>query len=116
MGVAQNELRRARIRHWIDLAPNGEPPDYPVRASDFEAREAIVRFYRILCGVDAQDRALFVIRYVEKMEIVDFASASGWPLATTKRRVARVTRSVGLKMKRDPALAGYVERLLPSRA
>jgi hypothetical protein len=48
------------------------------------------------------------------MELAEIAAAQGWPLMTTKRRVARATRHVGLRMKRDPALAGYVERLLPS--
>jgi RNA polymerase sigma-70 factor (ECF subfamily) len=113
LGVAQNALRRGRIRRAFVVMPAGELPEQPSGPCDLEAREAVTRFYRILVKVDARDRALFVVRHVEKMELADIAAANGWPLMTTKRRVARATRRVALKMKRDPALTEYVERLLP---
>jgi RNA polymerase sigma factor (sigma-70 family) len=116
LGVSHNARRRARARSWIHFAANGELPDCPVGPSDLEAREAMARFHRILAGVSAADRALFVARHVEKRELADIAAASGWALATTKRRVARVTLRVGLRMRRDPSLSGYVDRLLPARA
>jgi RNA polymerase sigma-70 factor, ECF subfamily len=115
LGVAANERRRARVRQWINLAADGDLPDQAMAAPDIEAREALRGFQRILAGIDAESRSLFVVRYVEKMELADIADASGWALATTKRRVARVTRRVGLRMMRDPALADYAARLLPSR-
>src|SRR5689334_21525925 len=51
LGVAQNELRRARVRRWIFLTPSGELPDTPIGAADPETREATVRVYKILEGV-----------------------------------------------------------------
>ncbi len=115
LGVAQNELRRVKVRRWISLTSTGELPEVPLRAWDPEAREATVRFYRILDGVNAEDRALFVARYVEKMDIPEIATALGRPRSTIKRRLARVTRRVGARMSGDPALAGYAEGLLPRR-
>jgi len=115
LGVAQNARRRARVRRAVDVALADDVPDHPVPPSDFEAREAAARLCRALAGAGTEDRALFVVRHVEQRELTDIAAARGWPLSTTKRRVARSTRRVGLRMKRDPALAGYVERLLPSR-
>jgi RNA polymerase sigma-70 factor (ECF subfamily) len=111
LGVAQNERRRALVRSGVQLAPDGELPDQPVPPADADAREAVRRLDSILAGLDPEARALFIIRYVEKMELADIAAASGWALSTTKRRVARVTRRVGLRMRRDPALADYVGRL-----
>jgi RNA polymerase sigma-70 factor, ECF subfamily len=116
LGVAQNERRRALIRRSIVLAPNGDLPDMPVASADHEAREALGRLCRALASFDAKDRSLFIVRYVEMMDVADIAVARRWPLATTKRRVARVTRRVGLRMKRDPALTAHVETLLHTRA
>jgi RNA polymerase sigma-70 factor, ECF subfamily len=115
LGVAQNARRRAFVRRRIARAPTEELPDHSVGPSDLDAREALAGFCRILAQVDAADRALFVIRHVDKRELAHIAAASGWPLTTTKRRLGRATRRVGLRMKRVPALAEYVERLLASR-
>ena len=116
LGVAQNELRRARVRRWIFLTQSGELPDTPISGSDPEAREATARVYKILAGVSAEDRALFVTRYVEKMELAEIAEAVGRPLSTTKRRLARATRRITARMSGDPALAEYVDGLTASKA
>ena len=68
-------------------------------------------FYRILASVSAEDRTLFVTRYVEKMEVSEIADAVGRPLSTTKRHLARATRRIAARMSSDPALADYVEAL-----
>jgi len=116
LGVAQNELRRAKVRRWILLTPTGDLPELPMSGFDPEARQATLNFYRLLERVSAEDRALFVTRYIEKMEVSEIAAAMAMPLSTTKRRLARAVRRVGARMSRDPALAEYVERLLSSSA
>src|SRR5262252_2537701 len=102
LGVAQNELRRAKVRRWIFLTQSGELPD---------AREATAHVYKILSGVSAEDRALFVTRYIEKMELTEISEAIGRPLSTTKRRLARATRRIAARMSGDAALADYVAGL-----
>jgi RNA polymerase sigma-70 factor, ECF subfamily len=115
LGVAQNELRRARVRRWIFLTQSGDLPDAPINGVDPEAREATERVYKILAGVSAEDRSLFVTRYIEKMELAEIAVAIGRPLSTTKRRLARATRRIGARMSGDPALADYVGGLAALR-
>ena len=115
LGVAQNELRRARVRRWIFLTPTGELPDTPFGGADPEVREATTRVYKILEGVNAEDRALFVTRYIEKMELAEIATAIGRPLSTTKRRLARATRRISARMSGDPALAEYIAELAASK-
>jgi RNA polymerase sigma-70 factor (ECF subfamily) len=109
LGVAQNELRRAKVRRWIFLTQSGELPDAPWTGANPEAREATGRVYKILSGVSAEDRALFVTRYIEKMELAEIADAIGRPLSTTKRRLARATRRINARMNGDAALADYLE-------
>lgn len=116
LGVAQNELRRVRVRRWIRLTPTGDLPEIAGPGVDPEAREAMSRFYAVLARVGVEDRTLFFARYVEKMEIADVALALRLPLSTAKRRLLRATRRIGAKMSRDPALARYVEALLSGQA
>jgi RNA polymerase sigma-70 factor (ECF subfamily) len=111
LGVARNELRRTRIRRWVRLTAGGELPDVPVSGWDPDAREATTHLYALLHRLSAEDRSLFVTRYVEKMEVADIARAHGLSVATAKRRVARVTRRVSAKMSRDPLLGEYVDGL-----
>ena len=111
LGVAQNELRRARVRRWIFLTQSGELPDTPISGGNPEAREATERVYKILAGVNAEDRSLFVTRYIEKMELAEIATAIGRPLSITKRRLARATRRIAARMNGDPGLAEYVQGL-----
>jgi RNA polymerase sigma-70 factor (ECF subfamily) len=108
LGVARNELRRMRVRRWMGLTPSGELPDVPVAAADVQAREAVHHLYAVLERVSAEDRSLFLTRYVEKMEIVEIARVHGLSFGTAKRRLARATRRVSAKLGRDPLLAGYV--------
>jgi RNA polymerase sigma-70 factor (ECF subfamily) len=115
LGVAQNELRRLRVRRWIGLTPTGELPEVAGPPADPEARQAAVRFYRILADVGAEDRALFIARHVEKLELGEMAIAFARPLSTIKRRLARANRRIGARLGRDAALLGYVERFSPPR-
>ena len=109
LGVARNELRRARVRRWVRLSPTGELPDWPIEGPDLEAREAVRRLYVILDGVGAHDRSLFVARYLEKMEIAEVAVAHGLSYGTAKRHVARAVARIGRRMGRDPLLVKYLD-------
>jgi RNA polymerase sigma-70 factor (ECF subfamily) len=115
LGVAQNELRRARVRRWIFLTQSGDLPETPINAATPETREATGRIYKILAGVNAEDRALFVTRYIEKMELAEIAAAIGRPLSTTKRRLARATKRISARMKGDAALSEYFDNLATLR-
>ena len=108
LGVARNEARRRRVRRWVQLSSTGDLPDAPSPArADMEAREAVRRLYAILDHVSAEDRSLFVARFLEKMEMADVAVAHGLSYGSAKRRVARAVARIGKKLDRDPALTGY---------
>lgn len=107
VGVAQNEQRRGWIRRIVVLAPTGELPLAAASATDSAAREALERLCAILAAAQPEERMLFVLRHIEKMELAGIAAASGRTVPSAKKRAARATRRLGLKMQRDPALADY---------
>ena len=116
LGVARNELRRARVRRWVRLTASGDLPDAPVAGPDLEAREALRRLYAILHQVSAQDRSLFVARYFEKMEIAEVAVAHGLSYGTAKRHVTRATVRINRRIEREPLLARYLDLAASQRA
>jgi RNA polymerase sigma-70 factor (ECF subfamily) len=111
MRVIQTELRLRWVKRWLGLFDGGEPPDHAGDDADFEAREALARFYRILDGLGPKHRAAFVLRHVEGLELVEVASAIGVSLATIKRWLPRIARRVFAQAGGDPLLAPYLERM-----
>ena len=107
LGVARNESRRRRIRAIVGLNSSDEWPGTVAPGAADEAREAVRALYRLLDTLGAEDRSLFVARYVEKMEMTDVAAAHKMSLSTVKRRLARLAQRVDSRMKSEPALDQY---------
>jgi RNA polymerase sigma-70 factor (ECF subfamily) len=99
--------RRSRWREAAALADklSSEPVSLAERV---EAREALLRFGRIVEGVGPRDRAAFVRRFVQGLELTEVAAAAGISLATTKRRLARSWARVALLADLDPMLSPYL--------
>jgi len=108
LGVARNEARRRRIRALVGLGLPDEWPAAPVAGEQDEARETLAALYRLLGRLSAEDRSLFVARYVEKMELTEVASVHRMSLSTVKRRVARLGLRMNVRMRIEPALLRYV--------
>ena len=108
MRVARGELRRRRIRRWLQLSPTGELPDLAGRPADLGGRDAVARLYGILDRVDDRSRMLFVLRHIEGLELTEVAEALECSLATAKRHLARATARILAAAERDPALATYL--------
>ncbi len=106
--TTRSELRRLWVRRWTRLSRKGDPTGKAVVHIDTDAREALSRFYGVLDRINAQDRTLFVLRFMEGLGLLEVAAASGLSLATTKRRLARVWSKVRLLVERDPILSEYI--------
>jgi RNA polymerase sigma-70 factor (ECF subfamily) len=99
------ELRRIVARRWLYL---GEPVEVQAADADLDSREAIARLYRLLGRLGSEDRTVFVLRFMEGLELTEVSEALGVSLATTKRRVARSWRRVAAGVRHDEALIGYL--------
>lgn len=108
LGVARNEVRRRRIRSIVRLVPGEAMPEGPTSPDPSEAREATQALYQMLDTLGAEDRSLFVARFVEKMELVEVAAAHGMSLSTAKRRVTRLTARVNARVRSNLVLREYL--------
>jgi RNA polymerase sigma-70 factor, ECF subfamily len=109
--VAFSELRLHR-RCPVNLTATGELPELGGAYGDRESEwEALWRFAAILGALSAHTRRVFVLRHVEKLELLDVAASMGISLATVKRHLERATGQVVAMVEGEHALADYVRGL-----
>jgi RNA polymerase sigma-70 factor, ECF subfamily len=106
--VARNHLRRKKVRAIVGLTENVDLLPSPAIA-DPDTRDTVRRLCRLLDGLTAEDRSLFVSRYIERMRLEEIASVHEMTLPTTRRRIDRMTKRVSLRAKRDEVLWTYFE-------
>jgi RNA polymerase sigma-70 factor (ECF subfamily) len=112
MLTSRCERRRLAARSRAEVSKNHGVSSKTIILPETDAREAVRRFYSILDRVNAQNRALFVFRYIEELKLPEIADICGISVATTKRRLARAWSKVRLLVERDPVLA----ELVPNRS
>jgi RNA polymerase sigma-70 factor, ECF subfamily len=108
--VAKSELRRRRARRWLLLSDDGDVVEPEATADEGHApRAAVLRLYAVLDRISDERRTVFVLRYVEGLELGELSAVLDCSLATAKRRVADAARRVSLLAASDPLLAPYLE-------
>ncbi len=78
---------RDRAARVAEVAPAVEGPARPDGLA--EARDAEARLWELLDTLDADDRAVVVLRDVEGMSYAEITDAMGWTLAKMKTRLHR---------------------------
>ena len=95
--------------HWLELLTRAVKAYQPT--ADEETRDVVRHLTRLLDQLGARDRSLFVSRYVERMGIGEIATSHRMTFATTRRRVARMTKLVSKRARNDAALAPHFDKL-----
>jgi len=109
--VAKSELRRRRARRWLLLSDDVviDESDAPAADGHHEPRAAVLRLYAMLDRISDERRTVFVLRFVEGLDLAELSAMLDCSLATTKRRVADAARRVHVLAAADPLLAPYLE-------
>jgi RNA polymerase sigma-70 factor, ECF subfamily len=108
INALRGEIRARRVRRWLRLTDDGATLDAEAIPEDFDAREALTRFYALLDHFSASDRAACVLRNIEGMELEEVAQALGVSLATIKRRLARIERRIQAIAAGDDVLSEWL--------
>lgn len=111
LGVARNQRRRARIRRCVSLTATGDAPAVAGIGPNFEAREILGRLQRVLAEVDAEDRSLFLTRYVDQEHLDTMAAMAGCRVGAVKGRLARALHRLRSRMRHDAVLAPHAGAL-----
>jgi RNA polymerase sigma-70 factor (ECF subfamily) len=100
--TAQEWLRaRKRMGH---PQPPESAPEQPGVSVTPEAREAIRAFYQVMETFPADERAAFVLRFVERMELTEIAEACRVSMSTARRRIRRAEQRFRKAVSSYPAL------------
>jgi RNA polymerase sigma-70 factor, ECF subfamily len=104
----RSELRRRRVRKWLQLTGGGDVADYHA-ADDDKARQAFAQLRRLLDSLDTRGHLAFVLRHFEGYELVEVAKALSCSLATVKRVLSAAETKIWSLAAADPYLAPYLE-------
>lgn len=99
----RSELRRRRVRRWFSGGATSDAPE-PKHVDDHDAREALQRTYAVLDELAANQRLVFVLRYIEGLPLAEVAEACSCSLATVKRHLQRAEGRFVERAKKDPVL------------
>lgn len=104
---------RARIRRRVRgrilrFLPFSDLPEPELPPADFEASQAMQAVYRVLDGLDTDQRIAFALRFVAGMELTEVAASCNVSLATIKRRLSRAQSTFAAAAEREPALAEWL--------
>jgi RNA polymerase sigma-70 factor (ECF subfamily) len=92
--LISEEVRRfAWRRRIVEERPIVSAPSTAAPAN-FEMRETLSRIQQTLDGMHDKYRAVFILRYVEDMDLDEIASGLGVSRATVKRYLARAHASI----------------------
>ena len=105
--TAREWIRRRTRRRWLRFMD--EVPDMPHVGASEEVNEATRATYAVLAEMNADDRVIFSLRYIEGMELTEVAKACDVSLATAKRRLADVGKRFVNRAKHHESLHSWLE-------
>lgn len=92
------QMRKRRLWAWVGLSEASAEIEPSTDSRDTEAHHMVRQFLRILDTVDERGQTIFVLRYVEGLELAEIAAATHVSLATVKRDLVRVSQRLSEKV------------------
>lgn len=106
--VVRSEIRRRRVRRRFGGGRESLHPDPAVLSP--QGVEPAWRMRWLLGELKPETKILFVLRYVEGLELREIAEALGVSLATAKRKLRRANEAITTLAGTDPLLSQYMRR------
>lgn len=106
--TARKHLRGSSRRWWLKLWPEGDELEtQPASMLEENASDAVQATFRILNGMETEDRLVFSLRYVSGLDLSEMAEVCETSLSTLKRRLARAERRFHAEARSDDALSSW---------
>lgn len=107
--TACRAIRARRARRWLFFWDPAELPEFSIDGADSDINEACRLTYAVLERMPTDERAAFVLRYVEGLEIEKVAELCDVSLSTIKRRLHRAETRFAAAARRDEVLVKWLE-------
>ncbi|GAC1424824.1 MAG: RNA polymerase sigma factor [Acidobacteriaceae bacterium] len=98
LNLARDHTRTDRFRFWKKVAEHAVsateiassvPSDERTPESSLLAREQVGRIFETVGQLSMRQRSIFLLRFVEELEIPEIAEATGLPVSTVKSHLYR---------------------------
>lgn len=104
--TAREHIRKRTRRRWLFFVD--DVPDRPAPSPSEEVSEATWHTFDVLRSLDADERVIFSLRFIEGMEMADVAVACDLSLSTAKRRLKDAEKHFVARARRRPALRAWI--------
>jgi RNA polymerase sigma-70 factor (ECF subfamily) len=110
LNLARDHTRTGRFRFWKHVATSAVDVDevaasIPNREGSAEsqliAQQQVKLIWETVAGLSERQRTIFLLRFLEEMEIPEIASVTGLPLGTVKSHLYRAINMV--RTRHNPA-------------
>jgi RNA polymerase sigma-70 factor (ECF subfamily) len=106
---ARAEFRARARRRLFPLFRAEDLPERPGVDAGPEITETLRATYRVLELLAPDDRIVFVLRHIERLELTEIAALCKVSLATAKRRIARAQKRFAAIGRRYSALDDWLD-------
>ncbi len=103
LNLARDHTRTGRFRFWKSVGTSAVDvaeveAHVPERGSSTEARliahEQVARIWETVAGLSERQRSIFLLRFVEEMEIPEISAVTGLPSGTVKSHLYRALATI----------------------
>ena len=110
LNLARDHTRTGRFRFWKNISASAVDvsevaasiPDRQGSAeSSLIAREQVARIWETVAGLSVRQRTIFLLRFVEEMDIPEIAQTTGLPMGTVKSHLYRALAAI--RTRHSPA-------------
>lgn len=102
------ELRSRKYRRTVHFT---EKPEMPDESMGPEKQLFVQRLYAIVSRMKAEERIMFVLRFIEGHRIAEISAVTGRSIATVKRKVAKAKKKFMKKARKDFVLSSMIEAM-----
>jgi len=108
INVQKDHWRNRRLQFWratrtnsvdVDEASDWLPSGQSSPEQHLLARERVKQVWRVVEGLSARQKSVFLLRHVEEMEIAEIAAATGLSQGTIKAHLSRALAKVRAELE-----------------
>ncbi|AKU96736.1 RNA polymerase sigma factor RpoE [Labilithrix luteola] len=105
--TARGFIRRKTRRRWLSFVE--EVPERPAIAASEEITEATRCTFEVLSAMNADERVIFSLRFIEGLELAEIALACDLSISTAKRRLKDAEKHFLVRAKKYSTLHPWIE-------
>lgn len=106
--TARAKIRRRQVRRLVRFWDPGQLPEHQAPVAGGSTLDALGRAHALLDRLGADERIVFVLRFIEGLGLREIATTCGCSLPTVKRRLSSAQKAFVDAAHEEPAMARWL--------